>query len=239
MTAIEKLDTEERDYIEAGVDEAFASLSSVYSTTLNSYWTVGKIVDSLDTKYGKSKLKVFAEELSKRLGPSADMSESLLYRCRQFYRRYTEEQLENLCRSPISWNQVTKALPASKDPDKVDEYIAKVQAGEIPAEGFAEGLREATGVKAKERKKEASHSDIPKDTRQGVGQCIVKAQSSLERVMDSFGDILMLADDYIKLTEEEKPNYSGQIEQLLTALNELVATATQTGEKVKATLGLT
>jgi len=218
------------------VDEVKACMQEAVRSTLYNYWRIGRVLDALSGKHGNTSVKTLTDTLSKNLGPSSELSDATMYRCRQFFRCYDSEMVQQLANTAVSWSQIIKALPSSKDSDKVNECVKKLVDGTVPATSFADELRKDTGTEPKERKSgkgESAYSQPPTDRKQGVGGKLSRMQAQFEQTTDALGDILLVAEEFTKLLPEERENYQEQLELLLKTIDNAAFSLTETLSRAK------
>jgi len=120
--------------------EAESYLSKLANHTVETYWLIGGLAASLDTKYGNETIREFAESLSTRA--DKQVSVQTVYRMLQFYRKHTRSDLDKILKAGISWTQIIKTLPQA--PEVVNATVDKVLADQVNPVDFAKHVANTT-----------------------------------------------------------------------------------------------
>jgi len=225
-------DLPEQAAIEQAIPVVVDMVKQTTQATLMMYWELGGLVAQLDGAYGSNAIKNFAEALSNALGDNS-YHESTLYKARTFYSTYsTKKDIDLFLDSGISWTQITKVLHSKIKPEVVVSVANRVQANEIAPSEFGDVVRDKTPElqKAPEPKsvgasvRSQSHGKEIKDPK-GAGKRtfagdLQRLAGVFELTLDNCGDLIILADDYSKLSDEDKSSFFDQFEELKYLLDE-------------------
>lgn len=210
--------------LETAVQAAKNVFFDVRRKALAAYWEIGKSANSLNTTYGESTIKQFAQRLRQELAD--ELSESTVYRARQFYQRTPKEKLEALLSSNVSWGQVVPTL--SVDNSVVEEIIDKLNNEEIPPSRFASEVKKAA-EEAKQAEGFDSSDDSPDpvagdefdqkpETDKTFKYTITKCHKSLEAGVTALADVLIIVDQFANLPAASKKLYQKQMDDLVEQL---------------------
>lgn len=221
-----QLITPEKSAIDEAVKATKAIFLDVRRRALSAYWEIGKAADSLETDYGESTIKQFAVRLRQEL--TDELSESTVYRARQFFRRTSEDQLKVMLTSNISWGQVVPTLSA--DNEVVQEVLDKLQDSEISPSRFASEVKRAQEETQRtsdegEADDEAQTPAVEGDTFDAKPEVdktfkfsLSKLVRSLEEATNCLADVLILVDQFYNLNEASQKLYKKQIDDVLLQL---------------------
>lgn len=222
---------------EADVNEAVAEASLLYkslnSKAILTYWEMGKVVAGLDSKYGESCIKTFADNLAKELGKAEALSSTSLYRCRQFYKKHDREELERFIEGGITWTQILKTLPLPKEsvdaavsdvldgavePHKMSDRAITLDAGGGPGEPGVINLDEYSDSPGGEVNSTAPPDDdpsvdVPKTNKQFYDQMM--------KLLDASGDFFIALDAYPDLNESSKKSVKDDLKKTYRAFSEI------------------
>jgi len=213
---------------ETAISEAVTAAKTVFldvrRKALSAYWEIGKSANSLDTTYGEGTIKQFATRLRQELAD--ELSESTVYRARQFFQRTPSDKLQILLNSNVSWGQVVPTLSA--DNTVVEEIIDRLNSEEIKPSSFASEVKKAAEVAKAEEGFDDSPEPVQGDsfdekpeTDKTYKYALTKALSSIETGMTTLADVLILIDQYALMTEGSKKLYNKQVDELVERLKVL------------------
>lgn len=220
--------------VNAAVAEASLLYKSLNSKAITTYWEMGKVVSELDSKYGESCIKTFADNLAKELGKEEALSTTSLYRCRQFYRKHTKEELDVFTESNITWTQIIKTLPLPKEsvtsavndvldgtvePHKLADRAVTLDAGGGPSEP---GIINLDGYSDSNAGGEVGPDDAPDDDPSvDVPKVNKNFYNQLMKLLDDAGDFFIALDAYHNLNESSKKSVEDDLKKTYRAFAEI------------------
>ena len=219
---IEQLNSDLNEYVQTA-KQMYIGLNK---HALQTYWELGRIVSEIDTKYGESSIKSFADNLSKEVGRNDTISATSLYRCRQFQRKHNADEVEKMAEQGITWTQVIKTLPLPKE--DVTSTVALIESGELDPSNLSDRAITTSRGGGASPPGGYDYSDneepekIKKVTSNVTGEKppvkkIEKLKDDCVSVMEQFADIWLIADEYDEIPED----VNDELHKLYRALSEV------------------
>lgn len=231
-TAVKKNQPTEETQVREAVEQANTIIVGLFKYTVNTYWQLGKLVNNLDTSYGKGAVKTFSTELTAKLGEHNEISISTLYRCSQFYKKYSEDKKDRMIEAGVSWSQVVQTLP--EDPVIVNEAIDRVIDNDVDISKLGDTvktMRETDGNPSESKKRQEKDTqaevaaDLPSDDKLGSPRDFkketLKIEGTISSLLDQTGTLFILIDKYKQMDAEAKKAVKKELGSVFTALTNI------------------
>lgn len=229
MTQLSAVETD----LNTATDKATAWFKASISNVLEMYWNVGQLVADLETKHGQATIKTFATKLADKLG-KASISESTLYRAKQFHTKYNAEQRKQLVDANITWSELTKVLP--ENPMIVTEVAAQVVAGDVSPKKLAEAVKQAKeadgvgGSKTADSVELDSNTSDTEDKADKLGdpkelaKLLTSSDNACVKFCDTLADLYIGLSNINNMSEEDRKPYKKTLSSLLESFNNVAET---------------